>query len=178
MGELVARIRVALRHAAQGAGEAGEPVFVLGRLAGRSRPPAGFRRRRGNPSDAHRIPAADDDDQARRQGDHAPATLEGGLGAGQRFRDALSSRLHGPASAEDGSRRRPAAIPPDRTAAWATVWRRRRTGLATCPTLRAAAHVLHQDKQAIEGSVGLLHTLRRKAGLENPCRPCTGTACR
>jgi two-component system, OmpR family, KDP operon response regulator KdpE len=32
IGELVARIRVALRHAAQGAGEAGEPVFLLGDL--------------------------------------------------------------------------------------------------------------------------------------------------
>ena len=29
VGELVARIRVALRHAAEGAGEAGEPVFAL-----------------------------------------------------------------------------------------------------------------------------------------------------
>jgi two-component system, OmpR family, KDP operon response regulator KdpE len=32
VGELVARIRVALRHVAQGAGEAGEPVFALGDL--------------------------------------------------------------------------------------------------------------------------------------------------
>jgi two-component system KDP operon response regulator KdpE len=32
VGELVARIRVALRHAAQGAGEAGEPVFAVDNL--------------------------------------------------------------------------------------------------------------------------------------------------
>lgn len=32
VGELVARIRVALRHAAQGAGESGDPVFTLGDL--------------------------------------------------------------------------------------------------------------------------------------------------
>ena len=32
VGELAARIRVALRRAAQGAGEAGEPVFVLDSL--------------------------------------------------------------------------------------------------------------------------------------------------
>jgi two-component system, OmpR family, KDP operon response regulator KdpE len=32
VGELVARIRVALRHATQGAGESGEPVFISGSL--------------------------------------------------------------------------------------------------------------------------------------------------
>lgn len=32
VGELIARIRVALRHVAQGAGESGDPVFTLGDL--------------------------------------------------------------------------------------------------------------------------------------------------
>ena len=114
VGELVARIRVALRHAAQDAGESGEPVFVSGRSAGRSGPPAGVRRRRGNPSDADRIPPADDDDQVRRKGDHPPAASQGSLGAGQRLRDALPSRLHGPASPQDRSRPGPAAVSADR----------------------------------------------------------------
>ena len=49
VGELLARIRVALRHAATAAGEAGRAGLRAGRSAGRSGPAAGVRRRPGNP---------------------------------------------------------------------------------------------------------------------------------
>ena len=114
VGELLARIRVALRHAATAAGEAGEPVYVLEGL----RVDLARRQVFVDDQEIHltpdRVPPADDDDQVCRKGDHPPAVAEGSLGAGQRVRDALPSRLHGPVAPQDRGRSGPAAVSLDR----------------------------------------------------------------
>ena len=115
VGELVARIRVALRHVAQDAGESGEPVFVLGGLRVdlvRRQVFVGDEEIHLTPIEYRLLTTLI---KHAGKGHHPQAASQGGLGAGQRLRNALSSRLHGPASPQDRSRPRPAEIPPHRT---------------------------------------------------------------
>jgi DNA-binding response OmpR family regulator len=91
IGELLARIRVSLRHAVQLAGDGVETR----RFAGRFIPSQCAYRRPGNPSDPDRIPAADRVDSACGQGADASAVIAGCLGPCLRGACPLCADLHG-----------------------------------------------------------------------------------
>ena len=99
--ELLARVRVALRHSArvgEGAGEGGsryEAGDLVVDLAARRVALKGD----GRASHPHRVPAVGPVRQERRQGADSPLPAAGGVGPGLRAADALSPHVRGHASA-------------------------------------------------------------------------------
>ena len=116
-GELLARIRVALRHA-----DPGRPrIPVRPRaVAGGSGQAPGPGRGPGSPPDPARVPALHDPDPPCREGGHPPAAPEGGLGRRRRSPAPLPPRVHGPAPAQAGGGSLPARGTCKPSPAWAT----------------------------------------------------------
>ena len=115
VGELLARIRVALRHAAASRPARQETAeFTVGDL----RVDLAARRVFVGQEEVHLTPIeyqpADDAGPPRRQGADAPLPAQGSLGAALRGPDALPAHLHGQPPPEDRGRPRPPALPPDR----------------------------------------------------------------
>ena len=101
VNELLARIRVALRHAQA---VPGERAGARGRAAPRRpRPARGDGGRARGAAHADRVPAARAARAARREGADPPPDPEGGLGP-ERDRGALRARPHGRAAQEDRGR--------------------------------------------------------------------------
>ena len=108
VGELLARLRVALRHAARRASRVSPPsrwaslrVDLVKRQV--------QRRRQGGPPDPDRVPAADYPGQARRPGPDPAAAIKGGVGARAYRPGPLPPGLHGRTCAASSS-----VIPPGR----------------------------------------------------------------
>ena len=79
-GELLARIRVALRHVNHEPGAVSGAGVRTGQLAGGPDPPGSDRGRPAGAPDAQRIQTTHHLDQARRHGAHPPPAAQGGLG--------------------------------------------------------------------------------------------------
>ena len=114
-GELLARIRAALRHAAPKSQDQGEAVFVAEELQDRFLKEAGLLRHPGGSPYTHRIPAVDGSRQECRQGHDPQANPQRGLGASLRGTDPLLARFHEPVEKEDRSRFHPPALSAERT---------------------------------------------------------------
>ena len=99
IGELLARIRVALRRSSRDA-DAADTVFRFGDVDVDLAARRVIARRRRSASHAQRISPADDADPARRQGVHASPTAHRGVGAGTRRARSLRAHLHGSAAAQ------------------------------------------------------------------------------
>ena len=104
--ELLARIRVALRHARAHAG-ADDPVIALGPDQDRPGAPRGHGRRPRDPPDADRVPPARAARAQRRQGDDPPPAAPRGLGPAQHPAHPLPAGPHGRAAPQ--ARGRPGA---------------------------------------------------------------------
>ena len=102
--ELLARIRVALRHAAMPAGRGARSRVRGGRSAGRPDRPPRVAGRRGDPPDADRVQAARDPGSPRGQSADPPAAAARRLGHELREPVPLRPRLPGAAPAEDRGR--------------------------------------------------------------------------
>ena len=114
VGELLARVRVALRHLRRRKPDTGDPVFEVGELrVDLARREVTRRRQAGSP-DAQRVQAADGAGEERRQGADAPPASARGVGAGIGERDALPPRVHEPAAPEARSRPGAAEVPAHR----------------------------------------------------------------
>ena len=102
VNELLARMRVALRHAAQASSDTG--VDRAGR-SGRCTWIWRGARSRSTGAEVHLTPIEYRllvlPRPERRQGAHAPADPQGGLGSALREPDALPAGVHGPAAPED-----------------------------------------------------------------------------
>ncbi len=113
-GELLARIRVAIRHTARLADNSPQPTFIVGDL----RVDLAGRHVFVGDTEVHltpnRVQAADRVSAIRRQGAHAPGTAQGSLGPAPHAGHALSPCPHGPASPQDRTGSRSAAIPAHR----------------------------------------------------------------
>ncbi len=101
--ELLARIRVALKHSASPPGTVPQVVFQAGELRVDLARRQVFRVRRGGAPHPDRVQAAGGIDTARRQSHHPPAAAPGGLGRELCGSDPLSAGLHGPASPQTGA---------------------------------------------------------------------------
>ena len=123
-GELLARIRAALRHAARvGGGEPGATTYEIGELEDRSGGAARVHGRQRSASHADRIQAADDARPLGRQSAHASAAVERSLGpaAGRRRRTTCASSW--PTCGASSRPTRPSRAICSRSRAWAIGWR-------------------------------------------------------
>lgn len=98
VGEMLARVRAALRRSARNA-ESGEHGFVWRRRSG-SRQSSDTKGWRGGAPHPHRIPFALLPVHAQREGLDAPATAQTGVGALARRAEPLSANLHAALAAE------------------------------------------------------------------------------
>ena len=114
VGELLARMRVALRHAARVSGDDEEPVFEAGDAAYRPGPPAWSRCAARRSTSRRPSTGCCWSWPARRQGPDPPPPAQGGLGPRPDRAGPLSPGLHGPAPGQDRAGFRPAGVPEDR----------------------------------------------------------------
>ena len=132
--ELMARIRVALRHAARTAQDPLSSVVTIGNLRiDLAKRQISVGRDRGPPH-ADRVQAARRADQARRYGADPQAAPRSGLGAGPRPSDAVPARLHGPAPPEARGEPGAPALPRDRAGRRVSARRARRLRLSATST--------------------------------------------
>ncbi len=113
IGELLARMRTALRHRMQRKAEI--PVLRVGTLEVDAVRHRATRARRRTQADAEGIRASVVFGQARRPRAHSQADPDRGLGTGAYRRHAISARLYRPAAPEGGRASGRSASHPDRT---------------------------------------------------------------
>ena len=128
-GELLARVRVALRHTASAHPDTGQPIFAVGDLNVdllRRRVSAGGREVHLTPIEFRLF---DRTGEARGNGPDSPTAFERGLGSGVGRAEPLRPRLHEPTPPEVGSRPGSAEVPLDGT----------RGGVSTCERIVTVA---------------------------------------